>query len=329
MNPSALFRAIPGLAVIVVAAVALSFSPKASTQTFSNSVATEAAAPATVQLFNISTRLPVKTGDGVGIGGFSILQAFPQPLAIDPQVSALVPPGEPPGKSILVRALGPSLTSAGVAPASVLQDPTLELYDSSGNLLVANDNWRTSQQADIQDSGLAPTDDREAALIAALPAGQYTTVVRGVGGTTGIALVEAYDLDGDPGRPLVNVSTRGKVETAQNVLIGGLIAQGAGTVRFLFRGLGPELTAKGVTGALADPSLQLFDANGNALAANDNWKDTQQQEIAATGIAPTDDRESAILATLPAGAYTVVLSGKNNTSGIGLVEVYNLDPPSQ
>lgn len=182
----------------------------------------------------------------------------------------------------------------------------------------------------IEATGLAPTDDRESTIIAELEPGQYTAIIRGAGNTTGIGLLELYDLQPAALNPLTNLSVRGKVETGDDVLIGGIIANGGNRAKILFRAIGPDLAADGVMNPLNDPTLQLYDTNGNLLASNDNWKDTQEQEIAATGIPPNDDRDSAILQTLPSANYTVVVRGKSNgntsATGVAIVEAYNLGP---
>src|SRR5438309_1819787 len=254
----------------------------------------------------------VGTGDNVLIGGIIIQGNAP--------------------KKVIIRAIGPGLTQYGVPGA--LQDPTLELHDASGALIAQNDNWGTTiqggvitsdQVAEIQASGLAPGDSHESAIISTLQPGNYTAIIRGVNNTTGVALVEVYDLDTTASANLVNISTRGFVETGDNVMIGGLIILGSTPEKVIIRAIGPELTAYGVPGALQDPTLELHDGQGNLIAFDDNWKDSQQTEIAATGLFPTDDRESAIVATLPPGNYTAIVHGVNGTSGVALVEVDKLN----
>jgi hypothetical protein len=201
------------------------------------------------------------------------------------------------------------------------------LYNGQGTFIAENDNWRHSNQvAAIQASGIPPSDDRESAIVRQLAPGNYTAVVRGVGGTEGIALAEVYDLDLGGASELANISTRGSVETGDNILIGGFILRG-NSATVLLRAIGPELTAHGVPNALEDPTMELRDINGALLMANDNWKESQQAPINATGIAPSDDRESAILKLLPGGNYTAIVRGKSNTTGIGLVEAYRLNVP--
>jgi hypothetical protein len=248
-----------------------------------------------------------QTGDKVGIGGFIITGSGT--------------------KRVMVRAIGPSLRANGAPVPGRLQDPYLELHDSNGGVL-SNDNWRDTQEAEIQQTGLAPSDDRESAIVKRLPAGNYTGIIRGADGGIGIGLIELYDLSStDPGE-LGNLSVRADVRTGDNVLIDGLILRGGNPKRVLFRALGPSVKINGtpVPGTLEDPTLELHDGNGALLLSNDNWKDAlNSAEIQSTGLAPPDDRESAILMRLPAGNYTTVMRGVNNTTGIGLAEAYKLD----
>jgi len=181
---------------------------------------------------------------------------------------------------------------------------------------------------------LAPRDPRESAIIANLPAGNYTAIVRGVNNTTGVALVEAYELSPDSNSFLGNISTRAFVQTGDNVMIGGFIVQGAQLKRMIIRAIGPELTQYGIPNALSDPTLELHDGTGALIASNDNWQHTiiggiitgdQVRDIMSTRLAPRDARESAIIADLPSGNYTAILRGVDNTTGVALVEVYDLD----
>lgn len=222
---------------------------------------------------------------------------------------------------VVVRAVGPSMTANGVAGA--LQDPTLELFRPDGTSAF-NDNWGDSRSAELTTSGLAPTDPRESAIIETLAPGAYTAVIRGAGDTTGLALVEAYALAGTSTSNLANISTRGTVQSGESVLIGGLIVLGKEPTTVVVRAIGPSLAASGVSGALEDPVLDLRDSNGELLVSNNDWRDTQQAQIEASGLAPTDTRESAILITLPTGNYTAVISGRNGATGVALVEIYNL-----
>ena len=262
------------------------------------------------QLLNISTRLQVFGGDQVPIGGFILVGSE--------------------SKTVMLRAIGPSLPLAGV-----VADPTVELYGQSG-LLATNDNWKIndqtgqSQQAAVEATGIPPQNDLECAIIATLPANNalYTAIMRSKTGTAGVGLVEIYDLTQAANSELGNISTRGTVQTQDNVMIGGFISgpmsKGSSTV--LIRAIGPSLP---VSGALQDPFLELHDANGTTLVTNDNWKirsdgSSQQTEIEATAIPPMNDLESAILYSAPPGAYTAIVRGKNNTTGVALLEVYNL-----
>jgi PKD repeat protein len=265
--------------------------------------ATPTATPVDVELLNISGRVFTKTGDKVGIGGFIISGTGT--------------------KRIMARAIGPSLSVNGK-----LQDPFLEIHDSNGSEPLTNDNWRSSQEAEIQQTGLAPTDDRESAVVKRLPAGNYTAIIRGADGGQGIGVVELYDLSGtDPGE-LGNLSVRADVGTGDNVLFNGLILRGGNAKRVLFRALGPSVKVNGSTvpGALPDPVLELHDGNGGLMATNDNWKDAPNAaQIQATGLAPPDDHESAILMTLSNGNVTTIVRGVGNTTGIALAEAYKLD----
>jgi hypothetical protein len=255
------------------------------------------------QLLNISTRLRVQTGDNVLIGGFIVTGSN--------------------NKQVLLRALGPTLSQFGVS--GVLADPTMELHNGTGALLASNDNWKDTQQSAIAATGLAPPNDLESAILRSLAPGNYTAIVRGKNNTTGVALVEVYDIDKAAATTLTNISTRGFVNVGQNVMIGGFIC-GNGTVNVIVRALGPALTQFGVPNVLADPTLELRDANGILIASNDNWQDSQQAEIQASGYAPPNAVESAILITRPAGNTTAIVRGKNNAAGNALVEAYTLPP---
>jgi hypothetical protein len=273
------------------------------------------------QLGNISTRAFVQTGDDVMIGGFIVAGAGP--------------------KRVIIRALGPGLSQHGVPNGLI--NPRLELHNSAGALIASNDNWHNTiiggiitsdQVTDIRNSGYAPEDGRESAIIAELPAGNYTAIVRGVDNMTGIALVEVYDISPENNSILGNISNRSFVQTGDNVMIGGFIIQGTQPKRVIVRAIGPELRQFGVTNVLANPTLELHDGTGALIALNDNWHETiiggiitsdQWVDIANSGYAPTDGRESAMIATLPRGNYTAIVRGVNNTTGVALVEVYDSD----
>ena len=227
-------------------------------------------------------------------------------------------------KAVLIRGLGPTLASFGV-PAP-LANPTLSLYDHTGALIAANDNWKATQQTQIQATGLAPPNDFEAAILISLPPGAYTAFLQGKAMTTGIGLSEVYDVGPNVNAQPTNLSARAFVGTGGDVLIGGTIIGGnaASLQRVLVRALGPSLASAGIATPLANPTLSLRDANGNVIANNDNWKDSQQADIAATGKAPSNDLESAVLALLAPGNYTAIVAGKNATTGVALVEFYSL-----
>ena len=261
---------------------------------------TPTATPST--LGNISTRLRVETGDNVLIGGFIITGTQP--------------------KKVIIRAIGPSLSS--FFPGA-LTDPILELRNSSGGLIASNDNWRTGgQEAEIIATTIPPSNDLESAIVATLPANSsaYTAIVRGVNNGTGIGVVEAYDLDRTVDSKLANISTRGLVQTGDNVMIGGLIVLGQGPLRVIVRAIGPSLP---LPGALGDPTLELHDGHGALIASNDNWRTDQEAEIIATGIPPSNDLESAIVRNLAPGNYTAIVRGVNSTTGIAVVEAYGLN----
>jgi len=229
------------------------------------------------------------------------------------------------GKKVIIRAIGPTLTDVGIPGA--LADPTLDLYQGN-TLLFNNDDWRNStQQGEIQASGLAPNKDAESAIIWTLMPGMYyTAIVRGKNGQTGIAVVEAFDLDHAAASKLGNISTRGFVDVDDNVMIAGLIVGSSdGTsLKILVRALGPTLGDVGVPGALLDPTLDLVNSSGTVIRSNDNWRDSQPAEIESTGLAPNHNEESALLETVAPGAYTAIVRGNGRTTGVGLVEVYDI-----
>jgi hypothetical protein len=248
----------------------------------------------------------VQAGDNVGIGGFIITGTAP--------------------KHVLLRAIGPSLTQFGVPNA--LPDPVLELHGPGAFVTIMNDNWKEdpAQEAAIQATGIPPTNDLESAIDTTLNPGAYTGVVRGKNNSSGVALIEVYDLSQAVLAKLANISTRAFVSTGDSIVIGGFLLGGQnGDDRIVVRGIGPSLTAFGIANALADPTLELRDGNGALLVANDNWQDNPAQaaEVTAAGLAPTNPLESGIATTLPPGLYTALLAGLNNGTGVGLVEVYD------
>ncbi len=264
--------------------------------------------PLQPKLLNIATRLKVLTGEQVLIGGFIITGTD--------------------SKRIIIRGIGPSLAQFF---SGTLADPTLDLYQGN-TLLATNNDWKTDQQAEIQATGIPPANDLESAIVRTLAPGSYTAILRGNNDTTGIGVVETYDLDQAANSKLANISTRGFVDTGDNVMIGGLIVgagTGGGTVRVIVRAIGPSLAGAGISGALPDPTLELHDGSGTTIAANDDWKiasdgSSQQAEIEATSIPPTNDSESALVQTLAPGNYTAIVRGKNNTTGVAVVEAYHL-----
>lgn len=257
-------------------------------------------------LLNISTRMQVLTNEKVLIGGFIVTGNAP--------------------KRVIIRGMGPSLNGVGVT----LQDPMLELHQGNATIAI-NDDWRENQ-ALVEATGIPPTNDLESAIVTTLAPGAYTAILQGKNNGTGVGIVEVYDLDQAAASKLANISTRGFVDTGNNVMIGGLIVSGGiggGSARVIVRVIGPSLSGSGLPGALQDPSLELHDASGATIAANDNWKTrpdgtSQQGEIEATSIPPTNDSESALVQTLAPGNYTAIVRGVNSTTGLAVVEAYTL-----
>ena len=278
--------------------------------------------PPRPQLRNISTRGVVMDGDKVLIGGFML-------RGVD-------------SKSVLIRGLGPSLSVNGVPLANRMANPTIKLMQGSTELAQNND-WRSDQQTEIAATGLPPEFDTEAALVRTLAPGDYSVILGGADNTTGLGLVEIYDLDYSRLAAFANISTRGLVEPGDHALIGGIIIQPPAnppanlpqvmpsTVRVIVRAIGPSMNVNGqpVPGRLADPTLDLYDANGSTVFSNDDWVNSlQMSEIIASGLAPTDPKESAIIGNFAPGSFTAVVRGAGGTSGIALVEAYELNPPS-
>ena len=258
--------------------------------------------PQPKSLLNVSTRLYTEQGNESLIAGFIVTGDTP--------------------KNILVRGLGPSLPVE-----NTLFDTLVTLYDEAGTSIASNSYWQENK-SQVSLTGLAPADDNEGALYATLFPGSYTaTMVDGLG-FSGVGLVEVYDISADSGSTVANLSTRGNVGTGGNVMIGGFILSEDQPTNILVRAIGPSLAKAGVANPLQDPALELHGSNGDLIVSNDNWRDMQEAEIIATSIPPADDRESAILATLPPAAYTAIVRGKDDTTGVGLVEIYNLDSTS-
>ncbi len=270
-------------------------------------------APLTSRLLNISNRARVLTGDDVSIAGFIITGTTP--------------------RQVVIRGLGPSLSSAGLN--GFLSDPILELHQGSA-ILATNDNWKirpdgTSQQAQVEATTLQPSKDLESAIVITLNPGAYSAILSGRNAGTGLGQVEVFDLSPGANSKLANLSTRAFVDTGDNVLIGGVIVGGGNGfgAKVVVRAIGPSLSGA-VQNPLADPVLELHDTNGNTIATNDNWKlndqtqQSQEAEIRATAIPPANDLESAIVTTLSPGGYSGIVRGKNNTTGVALVEAFNL-----
>jgi uncharacterized delta-60 repeat protein len=261
---------------------------------------------------NISTRLGVGTDENVLIEGFIVLG----------------PAGS--SKKIMVRAIGPSLSQFGIADA--LANPTLEIHDANSATVATNNDWKTTQIgglingdqfAEINASGVAPTNDLESALIVSLEPGNYTAVVRGAGNTVGTGVVDAFDLDAGSAARLANIATRGLIQPGDKLMIGGFIVQN-GSIKTVVRAIGPSLSQFGISNALPDTTLQLRDQQGAIVMENDDWKTSQQQELESTGLQPTHDLEAALVATIQPGQYTAQVRGKGNATGVGVVQVYFL-----
>jgi hypothetical protein len=254
------------------------------------------------ELGNIATRLSVGTGDNALIGGFIITGTAP--------------------KTVIIRAIGPSIGLPGQ-----LANPTLELRNSAGALLDQNDDWQVSNShsQEISEKGLAPGNPLESAVMATLPSNgaAYTAIVRGANNTTGIGVVQIYDVDPFGNARLANISSRGPVQTGDNVLIAGMIIVGQTSQNVVIRATGPSLP---VAGKLADPALELRDGNGAMVEANDDWTlSNNKQAIIDSGLAPSNDLESAIIRALPPGNYTAIVKGSGGSTGIAVVEAYALD----
>lgn len=250
---------------------------------------------------DFSTRGTVGTGENVLIQGFIVAGTAPA--------------------NVLLRAIGPSIASDTIRAVA---DPVLALYDSAGALVATNDDWKSTQEAMIQSTGIPPGAAVESAILAELPPGSYTAVMSSKTGELGVGLVEIYDLGSGEAAVLQNVSTRGLVGIGSNILIGGLIVGAGQSPTVIARAIGPSLAAAGIQNPLSDPLLELHDSNGELLETNDSWRDPDALTAAAPGIAPVDDREAAIVRQLAPGNYTTIVRGVNNSTGIALVELYRL-----
>jgi uncharacterized protein (DUF1800 family) len=264
------------------------------------------AAPANDRLINISSRSQVGTGGNVMIAGFVVGQGAP--------------------KKVLIRAVGPTLTTLNVP--GVLADPVLNLHDSAGGLLATNDNWQGADAAIMTDVGAfaLPAGSKDAAIVTTLNPGAYTAIVSGTNSGTGVALVEVYDVSGLS--RLINISTRARVETGSGILISGLIVGPGAPRKILVRAIGPGLTGLGVSGVLADPTLTLFNSTGGVITSNDNWNATDAALMSQAGAFPlaAGSKDAAMVVELSSGAYTVHVSGVNNTTGVALIEAYDVTP---
>jgi hypothetical protein len=262
--------------------------------------------PSGSHLANISTRMKVGTGQNVLIGGL-IIQGSQS-------------------KTLIVRAMGPSLSGAGIP--NVLADPVLELHDATGGIIASNNNWQDDEHASqIQTMGFGPTNPAESAILVTVSPGNYTAVVSGWGGGQGTGLVEVYEMDAGNAR-MMNISTRGPVGSGGEPMIGGVIVQGGSAKKIIVRALGPSLAGgpAPITGALEDPFLELRDGSGNLVASDDDWGNSPQASEIAVTIPPSNARESAVITTLGPGNYTAIVRGVDDTTGIALVEVFDLDP---
>jgi hypothetical protein len=245
------------------------------------------------KLANLSTRAFVRTGDNIVMAGF-----------------LLGDNGLP--DRVVLRGIGPSLAALGVPNG--LANPMLDLRDNNGTLILANNDWQdnAAQAAEITAAGLAPTNNLESAIAATLPPGLYTALLAGVNSGTGIGLLEVYDRGDVNGAvpQAINLSTRMRVEMGDSVGIGGFIITGSAPKHVLIRAIGPSLTQFGVPNVLADPVLELHGPGAFVTITNNDWRDTQEAAIIATGIPPTNNLESAIDVTLPPGAYTAIVRGR-------------------
>lgn len=230
-------------------------------------------------------------------------------------------------KRIIIRGIGPSLSGVGLT--DLIEDPTLQLFGTGGQIAF-NDDWRDLQESEIAATNIPPTDDREPAIIATLNPDTYTAIISGKNGATGVGLLEVYDLNPTANSKLANISTRGSVQTQDNVMIGGFILGGTNIqpAKVVVRAIGPSLGSAGISNPLSNPTLELFDGNGQSVGFNDNWQDdaTQATELQVLNIAPTAATESAIVITLPPGPYTAVVAGQSGATGVGLIELYDVQP---
>jgi hypothetical protein len=282
-------------------------TPTATPTATATATATPTATPA--QSLNISTRLRVQTGDNVGIAGFIIRGNASKP--------------------VVLRGLGPSLVNMGLPAASLLNDPYIELHGPNGALITFNDNWKESpQRSQIEGTAFQPADDRESVILMTLAPGAYTGIITGVGQTTGIGVIEVYDNNQALDSDLANISTRGFVQSGNDVMIGGFTLGGNNNpTNIAVRALGPSLANSGLSNVLADPMLELHNADGTIMVSNDDWQSdsVSAAQLTANGLALPDPKESGIFTSLaPPGQFTAVVTGKNGGIGLALVEIYDL-----
>jgi hypothetical protein len=257
---------------------------------------------------NIATRLRVDVGDKVMIGGFIITGNTP--------------------KAVVLRGLGPSLVNSGLPAALLLSDPLIELH-GSGGLITSNDNWQDSPQKDqIKGTAFQPSDDRESVILTTLPPAAYTVVLKGAHGETGIGVVEVYDNNSAVDSQLANISTRGFVQTGDNVIIGGFTLGGPNNpTNIAVRALGPSLSAFCLSNLLADPTLELHNANGTIMISNDDWQDdpASAAQLTAHGLGLPNPKEAGLFVTLaPPTQFTSIVRGKNGGTGTALIEIYDV-----
>jgi len=259
-------------------------------------------------LSNLSARSLVGSGSQVQIAGFVV--------------------GGTGTKQVLVRAIGPRLSAFGIS--GTVSDPKLEIYNTENTLLGSNDSWDSSLASVFSGVGAfsLETGSKDAAAVFSLDPAGYTSLVSGVGGATGVGLVELYDLGGSSSY-LTNISCRAQVGTGEQVLVAGFVIQGSGSRRVLIRGVGPGLSGFGLSGLLADPSITLLDKDGVVLSTNDNWDSSDSavtaaiQGTGAFGLA-AGSKDSVLLVTLQAGQYTVKVQGADGGTGLAIAEVYEV-----
>jgi phospholipase/lecithinase/hemolysin len=253
---------------------------------------------------NVSTRLAIASDDEALIGGFTI--------------------SGPIAKKVVIRAVGIDLDKSGTSHA--IPDAMLRIVDDRGVTMAANDEWRSGQEQEIVDMNLAPSSDHDAAIIITLPPGSYTAVAGAKENQVGVAVIEVYDMDGSgSSSTLQNISTRGLVGSGSGVMIGGFILRGNSVGNVVMRAIGPTLISYGITTPLLDPILELYNADGVAITANDDWRTGQQDEIERQGLAPANDREAAISVSLNPGRYTAVVRGAGDTTGVAVFEAYHVE----